>query len=186
MFTLIRLLPRSGHDKDAEILALRHQLTVLQRQTDKPKLTWPDRALLAARLHPFPRVRLRQLHLFASPDTVLHWHRELLRHRHAKASHRKRPGRPRTIRSIRALMLRLARENSSWGYRRIHGELASLGIKPAASTVWNILKEHGIDPAPERDRTTWASLLRSQAQSILAADFFETKTLTERRCTSSQ
>ncbi|SEB55884.1 hypothetical protein SAMN04490356_0568 [Streptomyces melanosporofaciens] len=75
-------------------------------------------------------------------------------------------------------MLRLARENSSWGYRRIHGELASLGIKLAASTVWNILKEHGIDPAPERDRTTWASFLRSQAQSILAADFFETKTLT--------
>ncbi len=104
------LRPWPRHDKDAEILALRHQLTVLQRQTDKPKLTWPDRALLAALLHPFPRVRLRQLHLFVSPDTVLHWHRELLRHCHAKASHPKRPRRPRTIRSIRALVLRLARE----------------------------------------------------------------------------
>ncbi|WP_251982631.1 hypothetical protein [Streptomyces violaceusniger] len=178
MFTLIRLLPRSDHDKDAEILALRHQLTVLQRQTHKPKLTWPDRALLAALLHSLPRVRLRQLHLIVSPDTVLHWHRELLRRRHAKASRPKRPGRPRTVRSIRALVLRLARENSSWGYRRIHGELAALGIKLAAGTVWNILKEHGIDPTPERDRTTWATFLRSQAQSILAADFFETKSLT--------
>ncbi|WP_432045906.1 integrase core domain-containing protein [Streptomyces asiaticus] len=177
VFTLIRLLPRNEHDKDAEILALRHQLTVLQRQTDKPKLTWPDRALLAALLRPLPRIHLRQLPLIATPDTVLRWHRDLLRRRHAKASRPKRPGRPRTVRSIRALVLRLARENSSWGYRPIHGELTSLGIKVAAGTVWNILKEHGIDPAPERDHTTWATFLRSQAQAILAADFFETKTL---------
>lgn len=162
MLTLIRLLPKSDRDKESEILALR-QLAVLQRQTDKPKFTWPDRALLAARLHPLPRARLRQLPLIVTPDTVLRWHRELLRHRHAKASCPKRPGRPgrpRTVRSIRALVLRLAQENSSWGYRRIHGELASLGIKVAASTVWNILKEHGIDPAPERDHTTWATFLR--------------------------
>ncbi len=78
-------------------------------------------------------------------------------------------------------MLRLAQENSSWGYRRIHGKLASLGIKVAASTVWNILKEHGIDPAPERDHTTWATFFRSQARAILAVDFFETKTLARAR-----
>lgn len=177
MFTLLRLMPISDRDKDAEILALRHQLAVLQRQTDKRKLTWPDRALLAALLHRLPRVRLRQLPLIVSPDTVLRWHRELLRRRHAKASRPKRPGRPRTVRPVRGLVLRLARENPSWGYRRIHGELASLGIKVAAATVWNILKEHGIDPSPERDHTTWAAFLRSQAQAILAADFFETKTL---------
>ncbi|MFE9068529.1 integrase core domain-containing protein [Streptomyces violaceusniger] len=177
MFTLMRLLPKSERDKETEILALRHQLAVLQRQTDKPKLTWPDRALLTALLHRLPRVRLRQLPLIVTPDTVLRWHRDLLRRRHAKASRPKRPGRPRTVRSVRALVLRLARENSSWGYRRIHGELASLGIKVAAGTLWNILKEHGIDPAPERDHTTWATFLRSQAQAILAADFFETKTL---------
>jgi transposase InsO family protein len=82
------------------------------------------------------------------------------------------------VRSARALVLRLADDNPNWGYRRIHGELAALGVKVAASTVWNILKEHGIDPAPERDHTTWASFLRSQAHAILAADFFETKTLT--------
>src|SRR4051812_47871130 len=82
MFTLIRLLPRNEHDKDAEILALHHQLTVLQRQTDKPKLAWPDRALLAALLRPLPRIHLRQLPLIVTPDTVLRWHRDLLRRRH--------------------------------------------------------------------------------------------------------
>jgi hypothetical protein len=82
------------------------------------------------------------------------------------------------VRSVLALVLRLADDNPNWGYRRIHGELAALGVKVAASAVWNILKEHGIDPAPERDHTTWASFLRSPAHAILAADFFETKTLT--------
>ncbi|MGX1668066.1 integrase core domain-containing protein [Streptomyces sp. NPDC055400] len=178
VFTLIRLLPMGDRHKDAEILALRHQLAVLQRQIDKPKLTWPDRALLAALLHRLPRGQLHRLQLIVSPDTLLRWHRDLLRRRHAKASRPKRPGPPRTVRSVRTLVLRLASENRNWGYRRIHGELAALGINVAASTVWNILKKHGIDPAPERDHTTWAAFLRSQAHAILAADFFETKTLT--------
>ncbi|MFE2090692.1 integrase core domain-containing protein [Streptomyces sp. NPDC059460] len=177
-FSFIRLLPMGDREKDLEILALRHQLVVLQRQVGKPHLTWPDRALLAALLHRLPQVRLRQIHLIVSADTVLRWHRELLRRRHAKASRPKRRGRPRTVRSIRALVLRLVRENPEWGYRRVHGELAALGIKVAASTVWTILKEHGIPPAPERGHTTWADFLRSQADAILAADFFETKTLT--------
>ena len=86
-------------------------------------------------------------------------------------------GGPRTIRSVRLLVLRLARENPSWGYRRIHGELLVLGIKVAASTVWEILKQAGIDPAPDRASTTWASFLRSQADALLACDFFETVTL---------
>jgi hypothetical protein len=84
-------------------------------------------------------------------------------------------------RSIRALVLRLARENGSWGYRRIHGELAAMGIKVAASTVWEILKEHGIPPAPEREGTTWADFLRNQADALLACDFFETRTLSGTR-----
>ena len=74
-------------------------------------------------------------------------------------------------------MLRLARENSNWGYRRIHGELLVLGVKVAASTVWEILRDAGIDPAPERTAQTWATFLRSQAHAIIAADFFETATL---------
>ena len=94
-----------------------------------------------------------------------------------------RPGRPRTVRSIRLLVLRLVDENPGRGYRRVHGELAALGIKVAASTVWNILHEHGIDPVPERNRTTWAAFLRSQAQAIVAVDSFETQTLTGARLT---
>jgi hypothetical protein len=89
-----------------------------------------------------------------------------------------RSGRPRTVQSIRRLVLRLARENSTWGYRRIHGELLVLGARVAASTVWEILKDAGVDPAPERTSSTWASFLRSQARAIIAADFFETTTLT--------
>jgi len=80
--------------------------------------------------------------------------------------------------AIRLLVLRLARENSCWGYRRIHGELLVLGIRIAASTVWEILQQAGIDPAPERTTATWASFLRSQAGALLACDFFETVTLT--------
>lgn len=90
----------------------------------------------------------------------------------------KRPGRPRTIRSIRILIPRLAQENPSWGYRRIHGELLVLGIKLAASTVWKILTNAGIDPAPQRASSTWAQFLRSPADLLLACDFFETVTLT--------
>jgi transposase len=112
------------------------------------------------------------------PETVLRWHRDLLARRHAAISRRKRTGRQPTVRSTRALVLRLARENSSWRYRRIHGELLTLGIKVAASTVWEILKDAGFDPAPERTTESWASLLRSQAEAILAADFLETVTLT--------
>ena len=96
VFAFIRLLPMSDTNKDIEILALRHQLGVLQRQIDKPHLTPPDRAFLAALLHRLPRLKLRQLHLIVSPDTVLRWHRDLLRRHHAKASRPKRPGRPPT------------------------------------------------------------------------------------------
>jgi putative transposase len=112
------------------------------------------------------------------PDTILRWHRDLLARRHAAISRPRRRGRPRTLRSIRTLVLRLARENSSWGYRRVHGELLVLGVKVAPSTVWEILRTAGIDPAPDRTATTWAEFLRSQATALLAADFIETVTLT--------
>src|SRR3954454_13900331 len=151
----------SDRDKDIEILALRHQLLVLQRQVGKPTFTDTDRAVLACLLHHLPMDRLRHLVLLVRPDTILRWHRDLLKRRHAATCGPKRRGRPPTIRSIRALVLRLARENPSWGYRRIHGELTALGITVAASTVWEILREHGIPPAPQRQSTTWADFLRS-------------------------
>jgi hypothetical protein len=127
---MLRLLPMSDGDKDVEILALRHQITVLQRQLGKQKVRFDasDRALLAALLHRLPRNMLGRLRLLVRPDTVLRWHRNLLARRHATASRPKRPGRPRTAQSIRALVLRLARENPSWGYRRLHGELLVLGV----------------------------------------------------------
>jgi transposase InsO family protein len=180
---LLRLLPISDRDKDAEILALRHQITVLERQLHGEKIRFAraDRALLAALLHRLPRDVLHRIRLLVRPETVLRWHRDLIAHRHALISHRKRAGRPPTVRSIRSLVLRLARENNSWGYRRIHGELLVLGIKVAASTVWEILHQAGIDPAPQRTSDTWAAFLRCQAQAIIAADFFETSTLTGAR-----
>jgi putative transposase len=177
VFAFIGLLPISDVGKDIEILALPHQLAVLQQQIDRPRDTAADRVFLAAIFHRLPRPKPRQLHLVVSPDTILRWHRDLMRRRHADASRRKRPGRPPTRCSIQALVLRLARENSGSGYRRIHGELAALGVKVAPSTVWETLKQHGIEPAPERDRQIWAAFLSGEARAIPACDFFTAITL---------
>jgi hypothetical protein len=137
--------------------------------------------VLAALLHGLPRTVLRQVRLLVHPETVLSWHRDLIAARHARISRPKRVGRPRTIRSIRVLVLRLARENSCWGYRRIHGEPLVLGVNVAASTVWEILKDAGIDPTPDRMSQGWAVFLRAQAEATLAADFSQTVTLTGAR-----
>lgn len=178
-FALLRLLTMSDRDKDVDILALRHQIAVLKRQLGqtRPRFSPGDRAFLAALLHRLPVDALRRLRLLVRPETVLRWHRDLLVRQHAARSRPKRSGRPRTIRSIRLLVLRLARGNPTWGYRRIHGELLVLGIKIAASTVWQILRDAGIDPTVERTTLTWSTFLRSQADALLACDFFETHTL---------
>jgi putative transposase len=178
-FAVLRLLSVSDRDKETEILVLRHQVAVLERQLGgkKVRFTPADRALLAAMLHRLRPQALCGMRLLVRPDTVLRWHRDLVRKRHAPGSRPRRPGRPRTARSIRALVLRLVRE----GYRRVHGELLVLGLKVAPSTVWEILREAGIDPAPGRAATTWASFLLSQAEALLACDFFETVTLSGTR-----
>ncbi|WP_328631418.1 integrase core domain-containing protein [Streptomyces sp. NBC_00356] len=182
-FTALRLIPMSDHDKDVEILALRHQLAVLQRRlgSQRPGFQEADRAFLAALLAPLPRTALRRLRLIVSPDTVLRRHRDFMNSRHVHLSRNPRPGRPRTVTSVRRLILRLAEENPTWGYRRIHGELTLLGIKLAPSTVWEILKAEGIDPSTHRSNVTWATFLHSQAEAILAMDFIETVTLTGQR-----
>jgi hypothetical protein len=110
---------------------------VLERQLGKEKVRFPpsDRTFLAALLHRLPLNVLRRLRLLIRPDTVLRWHRDLVARHHTARSQPKRPGRPHTVSSIRALVLRLARENPSWGYRRLHGELLVLGVKVADSTV---------------------------------------------------
>src|SRR6266550_4489283 len=169
----LRVSRREDAWKTAEILILRHQLVVLQRQpAGRPKLAWADRALLAALVGVIPKARREGLRLLVAPDTILRWHRDIVRRRWATRSMRGRTGRPATRRHIKALVLRLARENPGWGYRRIHGELAGLGVNLAASTVWKILRANGIDPAPRRTGPAWAQFLRSQAEAILACDFF--------------
>jgi len=169
----LRLSRREETWKTAEILILRHQLAVLQRrQPHRPKLNWADRALLAALLSMIPKAQRQGLRLLVTPDTIVRWHRNIVRRRQAARSMRGKTGRPATRRNIKALVLRLARENPEWGYRRIHGELAGLGVRVSASTVWEILKKAGIDPAPRRTGPTWPQFLRSQADAILACDFF--------------
>jgi putative transposase len=145
---------------------LRHQLAVAQRQRLRVhgRLTWPDRAWLALLAGTLPIERLARMRLIVTPGTIMRWHRDIVRRRWARLSHQGRSGRPATHRNVRSVVLRLARENESWGYRRIHGELAGLGITVAPSTVWRILKSAGINPAPRRDGPGWAEFLRSQAQ----------------------
>jgi putative transposase len=171
---LLGLSRREVWWKDAEILILRHQLAVTLREQPRAhaRLTWPDRAWLALLAGTLPAGRLTGLRLIVAPSSILRWHRDILRRRWARRSRCGHTGRPRTRRSIRSLVLRLARENESWGYRRVHGELAALGITVAPSTVWQILKDAGLGPAPRRDGPGWAEFLRSQAQAILALDFF--------------
>src|SRR5450631_4870030 len=143
--TWLRLSQREEAWQTAEILILRHQLAVLQRhQPRRPHLTWADRALLAALLTVIPKARRQGLRLLVTPDTVLRWHRDIVRRRWAARSARGRTSRPATRRNIKALIRRPARENPGWGYRRIHGELAGLGVKVAASTVWEILRTSGL------------------------------------------
>lgn len=134
-----------------EILFLRHQLTVMQRAVEaRPKITWAARALLTALLAVVPKASRAGLRMIVTPNTVLRWHRDIVRRRWAAKSRRGSVGRPTKHRNVRGLVLRLAMENPSWGYRRLHGELAGLGIRIAPSTVWEILKEAGVPPAPRR------------------------------------
>jgi transposase len=172
--SLLRLSRREEWWKDAEILMLRHQLAVAERERPRARarLTWPDRGWLALLAGTLPIDRLAGMRLIVTPATILRWHRDIVRRRWARRSRRGRSGRPPVRRDVRSVVLRLARENESWGYRRIHGELAGLGIAVAPSTVWQILKDAGISPAPRRDGPGWAEFLRSQAQGIVALDFF--------------
>lgn len=182
-FAMLRLLPMSDRDKDVEILALRHRITVLERQPggNRPRFDESARVFLAALPHPLPRDVLRRLRLLIRPDTVSRWHRDLVARRHAATSRSKHPGRPRTVHCIRAPVLRLARENPSRGHRRAHGGLLVPGVEVAASRVGEILNEVGIDPAPARACSTRAGFPRSPAEALPAWAFLETVTLTGAR-----
>src|ERR1700722_2512337 len=170
VITWLRLSRCEEAWKTSEILILRHQLSVMQRgQPHCPKLNWADRALLAALLSVIPKGRRQGLRLLVTPETILRWHRDIVRRRWAARSMSGKVGRPATRRSIRALVLRLARENPGWGYRRIHGELAGLGIKVAASTVWETLRPAAwIPPGPGQGRPGRSSCAPRPAPSSRA------------------
>jgi putative transposase len=173
---LLALLTRSDVAKEVEILLLRHEVAVLRRHNPRPKLTWIHRALLSALSRLLP-TQLRQLRL-VSPRTLLRWYSRIVA-RHW--THPRQPGRPPTSPPIQALVLRMARENPTWGYRRIQGELVGLGHQVAASTVWKILKGAGLDPAPRRSGPTWRQFLTAQARAIIAVDFAHVDTIFLRR-----
>jgi len=170
----------SGDKRDAEILALRHQVLVLQRQIDRPRFTTTDRTVLAVLSRAFDRRRLNKVMLIVQPSTVIGWHRRLVS-RHWTQPPQPRAGRPPTPAELRRLALRLDSENPNWGYRRIHGEMHRLGHRIAASTVWKILRTAGREPTPNRTGPSWSEFIASQAHALVATDFFCVDTVTLRR-----
>lgn len=183
LFALVYLLLRrlvvlatgssDGRHNDIEVLVLRHQLAVLRRQVGRPRLRRRDRLFLAAVSRALPRPRWSAF--LVSPQTLLRWHRELVR-RKWTYSRRSLGGRPPIAEEVRDLILRMGRENPHWGCLRIKGELAKLGIMVSATAIRTLLRREGLGPAPRRGAPTWAEFLRNQATGILAADFFTVET----------
>jgi len=174
LLTRLLILPNAdGGTKDLEILVLRQQLQVLRRKTGRPRFTARDRVLLAAgRVLP----RQRWASFVVTPQTLLRWHRMLVRRKWTYAKGRT-PGRPPIDPQTVDLVLGMARENSRWGCVRICGELCKLGIRVGATTIRTLLRRHGLGPAPRRTGPSWTQFLRSQAEGIVACDFFTVETV---------
>jgi hypothetical protein len=159
----------------AENRILRAQLPTRLRLSD------PERATLAEIAKRLGRKALREVTQVAKPDTILGWYRRLVAYKFDGSRHRVYPGRPRVPAELEALVVRVARENRSWGYDRIAGALANLGHRISDQTVGNILRRYKIAPAPERSRTTtWTDFIRSHMDVLAGVDFFTVELLTWR------
>jgi putative transposase len=176
-FQLLALRLRSSERKELEILVLRHELAIARRQLGRPRPSAPDRVLLAALSRALPRSAWSAFAV--SPKTLLRWHRRLVRRRWTYD--RRGPGRPPLDAQLQSLIVRLARENPRWGYRRIVGELGKLGLRVSATSVRSVLKRHEIPPAPRRSGPSWRTFLCTQAQGIIACDFLTVDTVCVRR-----
>ena len=169
---------RRGLDlKDIELIVLRHELEVLRRQVARPKLRPADRALLAAAAFHLPRP-LCDARL-VTPRTLLRWHSTLVRRKWRQPSAPR--GRPPLTAEVQDLVLRLARENPWWGYRRICGELTKLGFQVSPTSIRRLLARSKVGPAPRRSGPSWREFLRARAASIIACDFFTVETVFLRR-----
>jgi transposase InsO family protein len=176
-FQLLALRLRSSERKELEILVLRHELAIARRQLGRPRPSPADRALLAALIRALPRSAWSAF--VVSPRTLLRWHRRLLT-RHWTYD-RRGLGRPPLDAELQSLIVRLARENPRWGYRRIVGELGKLGLRVSATSVRSVLKRREIPPAPRRSGPSWRTFLRAQAQGMIACDFLTVDTVWLRR-----
>ncbi|MFI6743492.1 integrase core domain-containing protein [Nonomuraea sp. NPDC050451] len=180
LFGLLAVLVRSDLSKDIELLVLRHENQVLRRQVgDRPQQDHTDRLWLTALSRLVLRRQWAEV-LPVTPATILRRHRNLVP-RKWTFTDKRRQGRPRTRQPAKALIVRMTRENPTWGHRRIQGELARLGQAITAYTVWEILHAAGIDPAPRRAGPTWPQFLTAQAHAITACDFLMVETILLKR-----
>ncbi len=161
-------------ERDAELLLLRHELSVLRRSVKKPRLRMWDRMILSALAMRLPRSKWSAL--IVRPETVLGWHRALVRRKWAAYGRRGRPGRPGMPAECRQLILRLATENPKWGYLGIRGELLKVGYAVSPTAIRNLLRRNGIPTSPHRSKLSWRQFLRAQASGIVAADYFTVET----------
>src|SRR5579859_864598 len=164
-----------ARDAEAELLLLRHQLRVIRRQVKKPRLEPADRAIMAALSRFVSRAALTGI--LVQPETVLGWHRELVRRKWAAFGQLRGPGRPPLSDEVIALILRVVKENPKWGCVRIHGELLKVGHRVSITAIRNLLRKRRVRGSPERSGVSWKTFLKAQASAIVVTDFIEVDTV---------
>jgi putative transposase len=181
-FLLIIVAGWMNQHQQHAIAYLMEENRVLREQIGHRRMRFTDeqRRRLAAKAKIVGAKLLSHIATIVTPETLLAWHRRLIAQKYDGSRHRE-PGRPPILGEVQALVVRMARENREWGYRRIQGALANLGYDYARSTVANILKKNGVEPAPERSRrTTWKEFLRRHWEQIVATDFFTIEVWTQK------